>query len=160
MTRSNIKYLLPLFIMVLIIIACTCSGTTPTINNSKQLESTNGTVLSSSPTNNIKLNMSMIELFNYVEKLTQLQRPDFLKSIDGNTVDWTGLVDDVQSDGSVLIRAPSGRCYVNLSKVPMEVAKTVIKGTNINFTGTLVEPSYDDYFGLCILLINVNIKSK
>ncbi|OGU55122.1 MAG: hypothetical protein A2V66_17535 [Ignavibacteria bacterium RBG_13_36_8] len=160
MTRSNIKYFLPLFIILLILLACTCSGTTPTISSTKQLDSTNGTVLSDSPIKDLKLNMSMIELFNYVDNLTQLQRPDFLKSIDGKTVDWTGLVDDVQSDGSVLIHAPSGRCFVNLSKVSMEVAKTVKKGANINFTGTLVEPNYDDYVGLCILLINVNIKSK
>jgi hypothetical protein len=97
---------------------------------------------------------------NFVENLTQLHRPDFLKSIDGNSVDWTGLVNEVQSDGSVLINAPSGRCFVNLNKVSMEVAKTVKKGTNINFTGTLLEPNYDDYIGLCILLINVNIKGK
>jgi hypothetical protein len=103
-------------------------------NKPKQLETTNVTVVSGSPTQDMKLNMSMIELFSYVKSLTQLQRSDFLKSIDGKTVDWTGLVDDVQSDGSILIDVPSGRCYVNLSKVSMEVAKTVKKGTNINFT--------------------------
>jgi hypothetical protein len=170
MPKKSGKFILILFVMLLIIIACTCSGSTPTMSISnrtiQQTQSqnnqkpTNSTVESGSPTQDIKLVMSMTELFAYVEGLTQLQRPDFLKSIDGKIVDWKGLVNDVQSDGSILIEPPSGRCFVNLSKVSMEEAKTVKKGTNIGFTGTILEPTYDDYIGLCILLQNVKIKSK
>jgi hypothetical protein len=70
MRRSNIKHLLPLYIMVLIIIACTCSGTTTTLSITKQLESTNGTVLSGSPHKDIKLNMSMIEFCRELNTIT------------------------------------------------------------------------------------------
>jgi hypothetical protein len=109
------------------------------------------------PTQDMRLGLSLPELYNYYTSLTHLQRSDLMTNLDGKTVDWTGVVYDVGSDGIIVIAPPTGNCAVTLSGIPLEVVKTINKGTSIRFTGAILEPRGDDYPGLCILLVNVQI---
>lgn len=89
------------------------------------------------PTDDASLGMSLNEFVDHYESLTELQRDDFIESLPGKTIDWTGNVVDVTED-AIYISMPGSiwNGQTVLQDVPPDIALTVTKDSRIHFTGT------------------------
>lgn len=154
MKKHNLPLLVAVGVLIIITLACGSTNSSgDVISTPKPGEST---PIITTP-QDMRLELSLLELYNYYNGMTHLQRSEYLKTLDGKTVEWTGLVHDVDNKGLITISAPIGNCSVSLSGVPIEEAKNLNKGTQIRFTGTILEPRGPDSIGLCILLMDVQI---
>lgn len=108
------------------------------------------------PTVDPDLGLSITEFVKKYEGLTDLQRPIFLDSLPGKTIDWTGKVYDVDERG-IFIDMP-GSIWTGmtlLTDVPEGIALTVEKDRRLHFTGT-IEKTVDFVF-FYVYIVNVKI---
>jgi hypothetical protein len=90
------------------------------------------------PTKDTRLGMTLAELIAHYNGLTDLQKADYIVTLPGRTVEWSGMVYEVHSDGEIVVEMPGmfiGMIY--LKGVPLDIAKTINKDAYIKFTGTI-----------------------
>jgi len=129
---------------------------TPTKTQIPTITPTNTVTPSLTPTADIFLHLSLAEFLQKYNSLSDLQKKEFVPSLPGKKVQWTGVVLEVYDDGQILISIPGTLASsVSLKGVPIEVSKTVNKKSSISFTATI--QSVVDFLGLHIYLVDGKI---
>jgi hypothetical protein len=77
--------------------------------------------------------------------MTDLQRQDFLSTLPGKTVAWSGLVSNISTDGTISLDNPIGSGRVTLKGIPRETAIKIDLGMQVDFTG-MIESIQGTYF--------------
>jgi hypothetical protein len=111
------------------------------------------------PPTNIPRPMLGMDLSQFVSKydsLTDMQKKDFIGQSTGKWVSWTGTINDVKSNGTILVNiSDTMLSTVSLEGVSSDVAIKLTKGQSINYEGRL--SSIMDLLGLHIYLEDVQI---
>ncbi len=142
-----------------IIVTATASPTpqfTPTETIPPTITPTTTITAMPSPTEDRALRMSLTEFVAKYDNLTDLQKEDFVASVPGKTVDWTGRVLEVNDDGEIIIDIPNTIfSSVSVTGLSMEDAKIIQKDSSIRFKGVIVDMI--DLLGLHIYIIDAQL---
>lgn len=108
------------------------------------------------PTIDMALGLSLTEFASRYDRLTDLQREEFLAGLPGKTVDWSGIVYDVDDSG-ILIDMPGSvwNGFATLRDVEPGIALTINKNSRIRFTATIEKTIQFIFF--YIYLVDVEI---
>jgi hypothetical protein len=88
--------------------------------------------------------------------MTDLQKQQFVATLPGRTVSWYAIMDNVTSDGLVMMRFPFGMYgSIVLEGVPADVSAQINRGYQVEFTGTI--QSFDSQSSNQLVLANVKI---
>lgn len=100
------------------------------------------------------LGYSLTSLVKRYDSMTDLQKRDYVATLPGKTVFWTGQVYNITSDGIITLLNPFGTGKVTMKGIPVETAKKIDKGMLVEFTGMI------ESFGGTLVpdIVVVNIK--
>lgn len=94
------------------------------------------------------LGMDAAQFVAKYDSMTDLQQKEFVGKSVGKWVDWTGIVSEVVTSGSIILDGPRSFSMVDLSGISKEEGINLFKGQMIHFTGRL--SSVSNFFGLTI----------
>lgn len=90
------------------------------------------------PTEDIRLGLSLAGFFQKYDAMTDLQKKNYLPTVQGKSVTWSGRVIDVLGDGKVVVDIAGGLLdSVELEDLSTDVAATINKGATVKFTGVI-----------------------
>jgi hypothetical protein len=82
--------------------------------------------------------------------MTDLQRKEFAASLPGKTVSWYASLNNVNADGSVVMKFPYGmQGSLILNDIPTATATRINHGDQVEFTGMIT--SFDIVFNILVL---------
>lgn len=100
--------------------------------------------------------ISWEEIDSTYERMTQLQRADYIKTLPGKQIHWTATVREVRSDGDLPLNMPGRTSHsITLRGVPKELALTIQRDQRIVFDAVIDDAN--DFLGLNIILKFVSL---
>ena len=91
------------------------------------------------------LGLTLTYFFNTLAAMTDLQKKEYILTLPGKMVSWTGSVDNVTSDGLVMVKLPPPFMgSITLKGVPKDVALNIDRDNLVDFTG-MIESINEDY---------------
>jgi hypothetical protein len=88
--------------------------------------------------------------------MTDMQKQQFVATLPGRTVSWYAIMDNVTTDGLVMMRFPFGMYgSIVLDGVPADVSAQINRGYQVEFSGMI--QSFDSQSSNQLVLSNVKI---
>jgi hypothetical protein len=91
------------------------------------------------------LGLTLTYFFNTLAAMTDLQKKEYVQTLPGKLVNWTGSVDNVTIGGLVMVKLPPPFMgSITLKGVPKDVALKIDRDNLVEFTG-MIESINEDY---------------
>jgi hypothetical protein len=102
------------------------------------------------------LGLTLTYFFNSLDAMTDLQKKNYVLTLPGKMVNWTGTVDNVTGDGLVMVKLPAPFMgSITLKGVPTDVALKIDRDNLVEFTG-MIESINEDY-NLQLIITDVKV---
>jgi hypothetical protein len=104
------------------------------------------------------LGLSLSFFLAYYTGMTDLQKLEYVPTLPGKTVYWTAVVENVTTDGRVILRLSEPlEGAITLQDVPHDIAVKISRGYWLDFTGTMAE--FKDELNIQIVIVDVKVRA-
>lgn len=147
-----------------LVLLCICMVLAVAIFNPSSETATKGskvgdtatTKAAASPTPRPQLGLDMTQFVSKYDSLTDIQKKDFVSESVGKWADWSGEVEEVKTDGTIMVNIPGTMLsLVDLNGVPKETGMKLSKGQKVHFTGRI--KNVTEFVGLYIYLVEAEL---
>ena len=129
---------------------------TPTLSSDQTTPTPASAVITIQPGQPLGLSLSFF--LSWYTGMTDIQKQEYVPTLPGKTVYWTAVVDNVTTDGRVILKLSEPLLgAITLMDVPHDLAVKISRGYWLDFTGTIAELT--DELNLQIVIVNVKVRA-